>query len=200
MKIPLVFFDRVAADLDFPVVVFDDFTGAVTALDRVIEAGFSKIACFSGYQSISIGRERFNGYIESLKKHKIEIRKDWIIEGGYELKDGHSSFMKLKEHRDLPEIVFAVNDRVALGAYMAATESGIKIPDDIGIMGFGFSETTDFFNPPLAVIDQDPRKMGRLSAQKLMDGIIHGKTTSPVILKIEEEFSWKASLKKRIIK
>ena len=198
MKIPLVFFDRVAVDLDFPVVVFDDFSGAISALDRVIEAGFSKIACFSGYQSISIGRERFNGYTESLMKHKIELRKDWIIEGGYELKDGQSSFMKLKEHGDLPEIIFAVNDRVALGAYMAAGESGIKIPSDIGIMGFGFSETTDFFNPPLAVINQDPRKMGRLSAQKLMDGINHGKTTSPEILKIKEEFFWKGSLKRSL--
>jgi LacI family transcriptional regulator len=200
MKIPLVFFDRVAADQGFSVVVFDDFSAAVSSLDTVLEAGYSKIAFLSGYQSINIGRERLNGYRESLKKHEIKEKKEWIIEGGYELKDGYNSFMKLREQGDLPEIVFAVNDRVALGIYMAAAESGMKIPDDIGIMGFGFSETTDHFNPPLAVINQDPRKMGRLSAQTLIEEINQGKSAKPVTLKIEEEFLWKGSLKRKVEK
>jgi len=198
MEIPLVFFDRVVAKHGFPSVVFDDYSGAVEALDAIIGSGITKIACFSGYQSLSIGKERLNGYLESLRKHGIKIRKKWIIEGGYELLDGQSSFKKLLELGDLPELVYAVNDRVALGAYIAAAKSGVKIPDDIGIVGFGFCETTDLFNPPLAVINQDPREMGRLAAEKVINEINTGKREKPNNIIIGEEFFWKESLKKKV--
>jgi LacI family transcriptional regulator len=198
MKIPLVFFDRVVADHGFACVVFDDRKGAISALGNVIGAGFTKIAHFSGFQGINIGKERLEGYLESLKKNGIPVRKEWIIEGGYELKDGQNSFKKLMTQKDMPEIIFAVNDRVALGAYFAARDSGIKIPSDIGIIGYGFSETTDIFNPPLAVINQDPRKMGRLSAQTLLNEINNEKPGKPVMIRIDEEFLWKGSLKNEL--
>ena len=101
---------------------------------------------------------------------------------------------------NLPELVYAVNDRVALGAYIAAAKSGVNIPDDIGIIGFGFSETTDLFSPALAVINQDPRKMGRLATQKIINEINTGKREKPHKLKIDEEFFWKESLKKKVEK
>ena len=69
--------------------------------------------------------------------------------------------MKLFQQGELPELIFTVNDRVALGAYKAAGEWGIKIPSDIGIIGYGFNETTDMFHPLFTVINQDPRKMGQ---------------------------------------
>jgi LacI family transcriptional regulator len=198
MKVPLVFFDRVVAESGFSSVVFNDKAGAVLSLGKIIEAGFTRIAHFAGYSGISIGKERLEGYLSSLRKHKIPVRKEWVIEGGYELKDGRSSFKKLLSAGDLPEIIFAVNDRVALGVYLEARESGLKIPADIGIIGYGFSETTDIFNPPLAVINQDPRKMGRISAQTLIDEINNKLVRKPVRIFIEEEFLWKKSLKRNL--
>ncbi|HUX58568.1 MAG TPA: LacI family DNA-binding transcriptional regulator [Bacteroidales bacterium] len=196
MKIPLVFFDRVVKNAGFPSVVFNDREGALLSLTQVIGSGYSKIAHFAGYQGINIGKERLEGYKASLEQNGIPVRKEWILEGGYELIDGQNAFKKLLSLEELPEIVFAVNDRVALGAYLAAKEAGLVIPSEIGIMGFGFSETTNLFSPPLAVINQDPRKMGRVSAQKLIDEINTGKRTKPLKIKIEEEFYWRESLKK----
>jgi LacI family transcriptional regulator len=198
MKIPLVFFDRVVALHGFSSIVFDDRKGAISALDRIIDTGFRKIAHFAGFTRLNIGKERYSGYLESLQKNGIPIRKKWVIEGGFELADGINAFKKLLSLKDLPEIIFAVNDRVALGAYNAASEAGMQIPSDIGIMGYGFSETTDLFNPPLAVINQDPRKMGRLSAQRLLEEIRDGKKIKSLKINIEEEFMWKESLKKNI--
>lgn len=197
MKIPLVFFDRVVSDLGFSSVVFNDRAGAISALDEVINAGYSRIAHFAGYSGINIGKERLEGYIASLIKNNITLRKGWIIEGGYELEDGKRSFIKLLSLGDLPEIIFTVNDRVALGVYLSARESGLKIPSDIGIMGYGFSETTDIFHPPLAVINQDPRKMGRLSAKTLIDEINNKSGCKLDQIRIEEVFLWKKSLKKK---
>jgi len=195
MKIPLVFFDRLVASHGFSSVVFDDRKGAISALDKVIAEGFTRIAHFAGYQGINIGKERLRGYLESLEKNRIPVRNDWIIEGGYEVADGCNAFKKLLTTNDLPEVILTVNDRVALGSYMAAGESGIRIPADIGIMGYGFNETTDMFNPPLAVINQDPRKMGYLSAQRLIEEIREGKKPKPLKTMIDEEFLRRGSLK-----
>ena len=160
MKIPLVFFDRAFENMKFSRVVFNDKLGATNSINHILREGYTKIANFAGYSSTNIGKERTEGYIESLLKNEIPIRKEWTLESGFELKDGYESFKKLNSSGNIPEVIFTVNDRVALGAYKAAKEAGLRIPEDIGIFGFGFNEITDFFDPQLTVINQDPRKNG----------------------------------------
>lgn len=196
MKIPLVFFDRMVKIRGFTKVVFDDRNGALSALSQVIRSGFTRIAHFAGYSGINIGRERCEGYLSALKMHGLPIRKKWIIEGGFEKNDGYGSFMKLLATGEMPEIIFTVNDRVALGVYRAAKESGIKIPSDVSVMGYGFRETTDFFSPPLAVINQDPRKMGLIAMKTLIGEIDSRQGRKPVTTYISEEFVRNKSLGK----
>ena len=197
MKIPLVFFDRVDENLKFSQVVFNDKPGAADSLNSIIGEGYKKIAHFAGYSTTNIGKQRNEGFIETLSKNKIRIRKEWIIEGGFELKDGYESFRKLYNSGNLPDVIFTVNDRVALGAYKAVREAGLNIPQDIGIFGYGFSEITDFFDPQFTVINQDPRKMG-VEAVKLLISEIDGllkKGKSKIL--IEEEFLWRKSVKRK---
>jgi len=194
MKIPMVFFDRAFEKMGFPVVVFDDKAGALNALDQVIGSGYTRIAHFAGYPSVNIGKRRAEGYKSALRKHRLSLRRKWILEAGFEFKDGYDSFMKLFQQGELPEIIFTVNDRVALGAYNAAGECGIKIPSEIGIFGYGFNETTDLFQPPLTIINQDPRKMGQQALALLLDIIDNKLTGKPTDVKIKEEFLWKKSI------
>jgi len=194
IKIPLIFFDRAFEKMDFPVVVFDDKAGALDAFDQVIGSGYTRIAHFAGYSSVNIGKRRAAGYKSALRKYGLPVRREWIFEGGFGLKDGYDSFMKLFHHGDLPEIIFTVNDRVALGAYNAARECGIKIPSGIGIFGYGFSETTDMFQPPLTIINQDPRKMGQQAISLLLDVIENKISGRPDDIIIKEEFLWKESI------
>jgi len=196
-NIPLVFFDRQFEGLDFRNVVFDDKNGAVTALNKIIEEGYTKIAHFAGYSNVSVGRERCLGYEQALGKNGIEINPEWIIEGGFEVKDGHTSFMKLYNEKKLPEIIFAVNDRVALGAYQAARDVGIVIPEDIGLVAFGFNETAQTFTPALSIINQDPRKIGRTAAEMLIEEIENNNSDSRQQIVIEEEFLWNDSIKRK---
>lgn len=194
MNIPMVFFDRAFEKMGFPAVVFDDKAGALDALDHIIGSGYTRIAHFAGYSSVNIGKQRTKGYKAALRKHRLPVRREWILEGGFELKDGYDSFMRLFHQGELPEIVFTVNDRVALGVYKAASECGIKIPSEMGIFGYGFFETTDMFQPPLTVINQNPRKMGQQAITllfEMVDKKVHGK---PADLIIEEEFLWKKSI------
>jgi LacI family transcriptional regulator len=197
MKIPLVFFDRAFENMKFSSVVFNDKIGAVNILNKIINEGYTKIAHFAGFSATNIGKERYNGFLEALAKNKISLNKDWIIEGGFELKDGYDSFKKLNSLGNLPEVVFAVNDRVALGAYKAAKEAGLNIPDDIGIFGYGFNEITDFFDPQLTVINQDPRKMGMEAIKLLIDEIENKTKGGQSKIFIEEEFLWRKSVKRK---
>jgi LacI family transcriptional regulator len=200
MKIPLVFFDRAFVNMKFSRVVFNDKLGATNSLNRIIREGYTKIANFAGYSNTNIGKERTEGYIETLSKNKIPIPKKWTLEGGFELKDGYESFKTLNSSGNIPEVIFTVNDRVALGTYKAAKEAGLRIPEDIGIFGFGFNEITDFFDPQLTVINQDPRKMG-FQAIKLLINEIEKKTKrGKSIIYIEEEFIWRKSVKREVKK
>jgi LacI family transcriptional regulator len=194
LGIPLVFFDRSVMNTDFSTVSFNDRQGTGDAIDSIIKSGYKKIAHFAGYSKIGIGRERCNAFKNSLRKHGIPVEKKWIIEGGFETKDGYRSFEKLRTLGEMPELILAVNDRVALGVYRAAKEAGMKIPDDIAVAGFGFSETTSMFTPPLAVINQDPRRLGTTAANLIIDEI-EGRSKGKSKILIEEQFYINDSMK-----
>ena len=192
--IPLVFFDRFMKDPGFSFVTFNDKKGTDVAIQKIADAGYRKIAHFAGYQNISIGRERCNSFKSAMKRQGLQVEDRWIIEGGFETEDGYQAFEKLRTSVPLPEIILTVNDRVALGVYQAAKEAGMRIPDDIAVTGFGFIETTSMFTPPLAVINQDPRKLGVTVANLLIDEI-EGKAKGQSKILIDEEFIINDSIK-----
>jgi LacI family transcriptional regulator len=198
VKIPLVFFDRGIKGMNFSYVAFNDKKGTVEALNQLFLKGYSKIAHFAGYKHTSIGCERCNAYKEALIKNGIPIREEWIIEGGYEIDDGIRAFEKLKSTGELPEIILAVNDRVASGAYKAIRKTGLKIPDNIGIIAYGFYETAHLFSPTLSIINQDPRKMGLIATNLLIDEIKGISLNSKSEILIEEAFQWNTSILKTI--
>ena len=106
--------------------------------------------------------------------------------------------MHLYNSNNLPEIIFAVNDRTALGVYHAAKEVGVRIPEDIGIAAFGFSEIAQTFTPPLTIINQNPRRIGLAAAEMLLKEIEtedSKKNIQHVV--IVEEFLWNTSISRQ---
>lgn len=197
VKIPLVFFDRAIRGMNFSCVAFNDKIATLDALNKLISRGYMKIAHFAGYSSTSIGSERCSGYREALVNNNIPIREEWIFEGGYEINDGIKAFEKLMSTGELPEIILAVNDRVALGAYKAIRKTGMRIPDDIGIIAYGFSDTAHMFSPTLSIINQDPRQMGKIAANLLIDEIEGLSQNSFKEILVEEDFQWNTSILKK---
>jgi DNA-binding LacI/PurR family transcriptional regulator len=183
--------------MGFKSVTFNDKIGAVDALDQIIKNGYSRIAHFAGYLNVSVGQNRCEGYRNALEKNGLQVDPAWIFEAGFEIQDGYDSFMKLYQTKKIPEIIFAVNDRVALGAYKAIKEVDMDIPKDIGIIGFGFSETAQMFTPTLSIIHQDPRKLGTVALEVLIEEIQNIKLDKPRHVIIEEEFIWNNSIIKK---
>ena len=198
LNIPLVFFDRQFEGLNFPSITFNDRNGAIVALESIIEKGYTKIAHIAGYSNISIGKERCLGFEDALRNKGLKINPDWIIEGGFEIIDGYNAFIKLYHSNNLPEIIFAVNDRAALGVYRAAKEVGVKIPEDVGIVAFGFNEIAQTFTPSLSIINQNPRNLGLTATNILIEEIEKKTTDKKNQITIEEEFIWNNSIKREI--
>ena len=168
-NVPLVFFDRAIQGIGFSSVGIDDRTAASKLVAYAIECGYKNIAHLAGSQTISIGRERHIGYLETLKKYNIPIVEGWIVYGGFDKISGYNGCRKLLEQDRLPDVIFASNDRIAHGAYNAIKEAGLRIPDDIGVIALGHSEFAELLSPTLTIIDSSPEVLGQRAMEVLVD-------------------------------
>ena len=168
-NVPLVFFDRALEGMDFTSVGIDDRKAASELVEYAIKCGYKKIAHLAGNLTIGIGRDRHRGYVETLEKNNIPIEEDWIICGGFDKTSGYHGCRKLLERGKLPEVIFASNDRIAHGAYVAIKEAGLIIPDDIGVVALGHREFAELLSPTLTIIDSSPEVLGRKAMEVLVD-------------------------------
>jgi LacI family transcriptional regulator len=193
-EVPLVFFDRGIDGLGFSFVGIDDRTAARKLIDFVVGCGYRRIGHIAGSPVTAIGRNRRDGYIDSLKRNRIPVRRDWIMEGGFTRPDGYRGFKRLAEHKALPDVIFSANDQVALGAYDAMREMKIPYPARIGMVAFSHHEVANIITPSLTIINVDPKDLGRKAAE-LMLRHIEDKRLKPSTVLIPAEIEIGRSLK-----
>ena len=170
-NIPLVFFDRVCEDIAANKVVIDDKKSALSAVQYLIEKGYKKIAHFAGPRELDICKKRLDGYKAALNNGGIKILNELILHGGLHESDGYTSMDLLIKKNIIPDAIFCVNDPVAIGAYQRIKETGLRIPEDIGIVGFSNNKITSLVDPPITTINQPSFEMGKRAAEILIDMI-----------------------------
>ena len=179
-RIPLVFFDRVCEDVVASKVVIDDYKSSFDAVNYLVGRGYKKIAHLAGPKELGICIKRWTGYVDALKQAQLPLLNEYVRYGGLHEQDGYSSMDSLLKEKIVPDAVFAVNDPVAIGAFQRIKEAGLKIPDDVAIMGFSNNRITSLVDPQLTTVDQPSFEMGRRSAEMLIkmieDKIIEPKT------------------------
>jgi Transcriptional regulators len=163
--VPLILFDRASDDLDVPTVTINDYLGAYKATTHLIEQGCKNIAHISGQRHVAIFKQRLKGYLDALKDHSIEINQELIITGKVTIESGRECMNQLLSCNNKPDGVFAVEDFTALGALQAIKSAGIKIPEDIAIIGFANEAFGEFISPSLSTVDQQTIKMGMDAAE-----------------------------------
>lgn len=169
MNIPLVFFDRTIEEIRCSSVSINDRKAAAELVEYAIACGYKNIAHLAGSSTIAIGRDRRAGYEETLKWHNIPVREEWIVEGGFDKTSGYNGFHTLQEQAELPEVIFAANDRIAQGAYEAIKEAGLKIPEDIGVIALGHNEFAEILSPSLTIMDAPPDVIGQRAMEILAE-------------------------------
>ena len=175
MGIPVVFVDRMPYPpmAGFSSVQVDDKGGAAQVVDQAIKAGHRKLAMIGGNPAVNIGRNRQAGFEESLNRHQLTVKPEWIVHGGFGKEDGYRGFKQLCENGDRPEFVFAITYPVALGVYEAARELGLRIPDEIDIICCGESDMINFLHPSLSCVSQHPQELGAAAVKTMLEIIEH---------------------------
>ena len=170
-NVPVVFFDRVSDKIEASKVVVDHSKGAFDVVDHLISSGYRRIAHLAGPKNLSISKFRLKGYKDALKQGNLPFKGELVIHGGLDDTDGIIGFQKLLNLRPLPDAIFAVNDPVATGVFMAMKEQGLKIPADIALAGFSNTHMTSLLDPPLTTVEQPSYEIGKTAAQLLMEQI-----------------------------
>lgn len=168
---PIVFFDRITEEIETFKVVVDNYKGAYDATQHLVDSGYTKIAHVTSSQHLSISRERLDGYKAALADNGIALNESYIRycnHGGMiyaELEDAVKSLVQLK---DRPDAIFSAGDRLTISCLNALRSIGLKIPDDIALVGFSNSPLVELLNPALSVVKQPAFEMGQVATELLI--------------------------------
>lgn len=168
--IPAVFIDTDIKNTN--IVCSDNTAGSILAVDYLYELGHRKIAHITGKPTIFTAMKRIQGFQTAVKKLRLEIPNNYIVDGGYfSYEGGRSAMMQLLMIKDRPTAVYVSGDEMAIGAIKAIKDSGLRVPEDISIIGFDDISIAKYLDPPLTTIKQDKNVIGRQAAMLLLDEI-----------------------------
>jgi LacI family transcriptional regulator len=165
-KIPTVIIDREWQNETVVNVISDNERGGYLACRHLLDLGHSRIGYISGPMGNLFAKKRLQGYIQALQQQSFPFAPELVLEGDYHMESGYL----LSEHLlklDVSAIITG-NDMMALGVYKRIREKGLKIPQDISIVGYDNLAFTEFLEIPLTTVAQPAREMGRVTMQKLL--------------------------------
>ena len=167
---PLVFFDRNFSPTENNVLI-DDFRAGFDATKHLIDIGCKNIVHFSGPQNLEIYKNRFKGYKSALAKNNLPFKKELVIISSLMEKDGEDLIKTLYEKSIIFDGIFSANDVVAIGAIKFLTTKGVKIPEQVAIVGFSNEPISRVIDPALTTINQPGLEMGKIATELLIDTI-----------------------------
>jgi LacI family transcriptional regulator len=169
-QVPFVLIDRPIEGVRASFVGVDNEAVGRLATAHLIAKGCRKIAHLRG-PKIGLATKRWKGYADTLKKNKITVPAWFVVDAGFQDSTGYLAMKKLLESSPRPDGVFCYNDPVAIGATKALLEAGLRVPEDVAIVGAGNVHYSDALAVPLTTIDQKTREIGARAAELLLEQI-----------------------------
>ncbi len=168
-SIPTVMMDWAPFNGDSDLIQDNSLLGGDMATQYLINKGFTRIACITGPLDKTPARLRLEGYREAMTRAGLTIREGDEIESDFEFGGGFDAMQALLAMNERPQAVFIGNDAMAVGAYQALYQAGLKIPQDMAIVGYDDIELARYMTPPLTTIHQPKDELGELA----IDVLIH---------------------------
>ncbi len=150
------------------VIVSNDRMGARAAAEYLAGLGHKRVAFISGPASFRSSHERRGGFEEGLAAHGLKLVPNAIAQGAYTFETGVSCATELLKREPRPTAIFAGNDEMAVGALHAVRRAGLRVPEDVSVMGFDDFQIASSAWPPLTTIHAPTREIGRMAAAKLI--------------------------------
>ncbi|MBA4496447.1 LacI family DNA-binding transcriptional regulator [Paenactinomyces guangxiensis] len=183
MNIPVILVSTFSLRYPFPYVKVDDKHAAYHATEYLIKQGHRKIAMISGTEGDEIaGTPRIEGYREALRDYGIPFQENLFVFGDFGYRSGCAAMKKLLERGEEFTAVFAASDEMATGALSVAYQHGIKVPDQLSIIGYDNLQIAEMSVPPLTTVAQPLFEMGKLAAEMLLTMIETGVTVESRIM------------------
>ena len=177
-QLPMVAVDRVLPNsLKADFVGTDDFHGGVVAAEHLLGLGHRHILHFAGPEFASTGRDRRKGF-ESVIRKCANVRYDVVVDPTF-AGDPACIQAYFSEHPKLPTAIFAANDYIAMRLYSGITQRKLRVGADVAIIGFADLPFTEFLQPTLTTIRQNPIDIGRKAAQLVLNRIQNTSTSDP---------------------
>lgn len=168
-KIPVVVLNREMDSLEVNNIISDELIGVYKGIKTLINNGHRNIAVIEGKWDFESTKKRRKGYLKAFKEDGINIKDDWIVSGDYSLESGYVAGKKILELQKKPSAIFAFNDDMALGAIKAIVEAGLKVPEDISILGFDGTLFLSYMTPSIATIKRPIEEMSINGIKILLD-------------------------------
>lgn len=155
-------------------VTSDNAGGAALAARHLIERGHHRIATITGPQRTWPGAERLTGFRAALAGAGVALPEQYVVEGDFYLDGGQAAMRRLLALAEPPTAVFAAGDEMAIGAMLAITAAGLRVPDDIAVVGFDDIDVAALVPPGLTTIAQDKAGFGTAAAEALVTMLRNG--------------------------
>jgi LacI family transcriptional regulator len=183
MRIPVLLVLSGSHSNTVPYVIVDDKLAAYQATEYLIKKGHTKIAIISGTnEDLLAGVLRINGFLQALQDNGIQYNDQRHVIGDFTFKSGCDAMEKLLQRAPDTTAVFATSDEMAAGVLTVAAKHGIRVPDQLSVIGFDNLKLAEMVTPPLTTVEQPLIKMGEYAAEKLITMIETGKMIDSSIM------------------
>lgn len=182
-KVPFVLIDRVFDQTPFYSVTTDDYQGAVTAIEHLLSVGCKRIAAAGGSRVVSTNRIRHSGYVDTLIRKGLFPDQRLTVEVPATEEGGCEALRQLLEIDPQIDALFCLSDPVAVGAMIQCLKQGIRIPEDIALVGYADLDHSGVLRVPLTTVQQPRELMGQCAAEMLIEQMA-GKTPEVAQVKL----------------
>lgn len=168
-------------DVDFPAIMVDNIAGATIAVEHLIDAGHKRIGLIGWSEDSTTAKDRLSGYKNALAQNSCHFEPSLIRQGQLTPESGYNEAKELLSQGKRPTAIFAGNDQMAFGVIYAAIEMGLRVPEDLAVIGFDNIPLCSFFVPPLSTIEVPMFTLGSDSMETLVS-LISGEQTPRIKL------------------
>ncbi len=182
INMPLILFDRVCLTDQFSSVIADGEHSAQIATQHLLDNGSKRVAFIGGANHLDIVRRRKHGYLEALRHNRIPIEKELVVCRKIDYNEGKIATEMLLSLPNPPDAILAMNDTLAFAAIEVIKSHGLRIPEDIAIIGYTDEQHANYVEPKLSAISHQTYKMGETACQLLIEQIKGSKVIKQVVV------------------
>lgn len=187
INVPVIEMDRTTGLKNAHTVMVDNFGGSLKAVQHLIALGHSRIGMVVGDYEISTAIERHQGYKAALEQAGIPYRPEFVTLGHHREEGGHQAALELLRQTERPTALFVGNNEMTIGAVLAVRELGLRIPEDLSLIGFDDSRWAITMNPRLSVVAQPAFELGKIACETLLE-ILHKRHTHASSVRLQTVF------------